>query len=152
MIIDQWHKERGWKGIGYHYVITNGFPNFIDYKEDRIFENLIGQVETGRPLNSDKWLDADEIGAHAYGYNSDSIAICLIHKDKPYNEKMLTSLFILVKKLIELYDISVDNVIGHYEIDKNKPQCPSIDMEKFRYGIKHFLNSKQLANDFNWFE
>ena len=23
-VIDQWHKERGWTEIGYHYVITNG--------------------------------------------------------------------------------------------------------------------------------
>ena len=23
-VIDGWHKERGWDGIGYHYVITNG--------------------------------------------------------------------------------------------------------------------------------
>lgn len=22
--IDAWHKERGWKGIGYHFVITRG--------------------------------------------------------------------------------------------------------------------------------
>ncbi len=23
-LIDKWHKERGWKGIGYHFVVLNG--------------------------------------------------------------------------------------------------------------------------------
>lgn len=53
--IDRWHKERGWSGIGYHYVIL----------ED-------GAVEAGRPLGKS--------GAHARGYN-DYVGICLIGKD-----------------------------------------------------------------------
>ncbi len=53
--IDKWHRERGWSGIGYHYVIL----------ED-------GTVETGRPL--------DRLGAHAKDYN-DYVGICLIGKD-----------------------------------------------------------------------
>ena len=51
--IDKWHKAKGWKGIGYHYVI-----------------DLDGTVEPGRPLN--------EIGAHTTGHNSYSIGICYI--------------------------------------------------------------------------
>ena len=50
--IHRWHQERGWDGIGYHYVIT----------EDGIIEN-------GRP---EYWK-----GSHAKGYNK-SIGICLI--------------------------------------------------------------------------
>ena len=27
-VIDEWHKKRGWDGIGYHYVILNGYPTY----------------------------------------------------------------------------------------------------------------------------
>lgn len=49
--IDQWHKARGWKMIGYHYVIRRD-----------------GTVEKGRP--------EEMVGAHTKGINSHSIAIC----------------------------------------------------------------------------
>ena len=51
--IDKWHKQRGFKCIGYHYVI---------YRD--------GSVHQGRPLN--------EIGAHTTGHNANSIGICYI--------------------------------------------------------------------------
>lgn len=51
--IRRWHIARGWKDIGYHAVIH---PD--------------GRIEDGR--------DIDEIGAHAYGRNRDSIGVCLI--------------------------------------------------------------------------
>ena len=50
--IHQWHLERGWDGIGYHYVIL----------ED-------GTVEAGRPKY---WK-----GSHARGWNN-ALGICLI--------------------------------------------------------------------------
>lgn len=49
--IHRWHKERGWAGIGYHFLV----------KKD-------GTIERGRPENA--------IGAHASGCNSDSIGVC----------------------------------------------------------------------------
>ena len=38
-LIDKWHKERGWTGIGYHYVILNGcrkatMTGFQPYKKE----------------------------------------------------------------------------------------------------------------------
>lgn len=51
--IDRWHKARGWKGIGYHYVIDRD-----------------GSVAPGRPVS--------QIGAHVAGHNRGSIGICLI--------------------------------------------------------------------------
>lgn len=51
--IDVWHKQRGFNGIGYHYVIK-----------------LDGTVEEGRPL--------EKIGAHCVGQNANSIGICYI--------------------------------------------------------------------------
>ena len=54
--IHRWHQERGFDGIGYHYVIQ-----------------LDGLVEKGRP---DYWK-----GAHCRGYN-DEIGVCLIGRDE----------------------------------------------------------------------
>ena len=51
--IDEWHKARGWRGIGYHYVI-----------------GLDGMIEYGRPIT--------ETGAHVKGHNKGSIGICYI--------------------------------------------------------------------------
>ena len=51
--IDRWHKARGWRGIGYHYVI---------YRD--------GSLHPGRPV--------EQIGAHCTGHNANSIGICYI--------------------------------------------------------------------------
>jgi len=51
--IDKWHKKRGWKGIGYHYVI-----------------GLNGMIEYGRMI--------DIPGAHVKGHNANSIGIVYI--------------------------------------------------------------------------
>ncbi len=49
--IDLWHKQRGWKGIGYHYVVLRD-----------------GTIENGRSIK--------EVGAHCYPLNRHSIGIC----------------------------------------------------------------------------
>lgn len=51
--IRQWHIQRGWKDIGYHYVI------YLD-----------GTIHKGRPEAS--------VGAHCSGYNNNSIGVCYI--------------------------------------------------------------------------
>lgn len=51
--IRSWHAERGFKDIGYHFVI------YTD-----------GSVVPGRPL--------EKIGAHALGYNESSVGVCLV--------------------------------------------------------------------------
>lgn len=51
--IDKWHKYRGYKSIGYHYII-----------------HLDGSIHKGR--------NEEIIGAHCKGYNSNSIGICYI--------------------------------------------------------------------------
>ena len=51
--IDRWHRERGFKKIGYHYVV------YAD-----------GSIHDGRPIA--------EIGAHVAGHNATSIGICYI--------------------------------------------------------------------------
>lgn len=51
--IDRWHREKGWNGCGYHYVVL-----------------LDGTIEQGRPLR--------QAGAHCLNHNAHSIGICYI--------------------------------------------------------------------------
>ena len=51
--IDAWHKKRGFRCIGYHFVI------YLD-----------GSVHEGRAI--------EEVGAHCLGHNANSIGICYI--------------------------------------------------------------------------
>lgn len=51
--IDRWHKAKGWKCIGYHYVIHRD-----------------GTIHKGRP--------EEQIGAHCVNHNKHSIGVCYI--------------------------------------------------------------------------
>lgn len=101
--INTWHINRGWKSIGYHFVIL-----------------LDGTIEVGRPLN--------QIGAHTLGFNKDSIGICYIGgldkdgktpKDTRTPEQ-IKSMHWLVEELTRKHP-SIIEVKGHrdYSPDKN---------------------------------
>ena len=51
--IRQWHQDRGWRDVGYHWVIRRN-----------------GTLEEGRPENQN--------GAHVRGHNSGTIGICWV--------------------------------------------------------------------------
>jgi N-acetyl-anhydromuramyl-L-alanine amidase AmpD len=97
--IHRWHLERGWDGIGYHYVIT-----------------VKGQLQVGRP---EYWQ-----GAHVRGHNKDSIGICMIGTDK-FNLDQWSILENLVRKLIIKYPEA--KVRGHNEVSDKK--CPGFDVQ-----------------------
>lgn len=134
--IDKWHKERGWQGIGYHYVVLNGFRTGKDLERNKINQTEIGLIEKGRRLDADPWLEADEIGAHCYGYNSHTIGICLIHNTMPYTTKQLMAIRDLTAGLCVQFNINPINVKGHYEFDPKKPECPSLNMDAERLIIQ----------------
>jgi len=100
--IDRWHTERGWTGIGYHWVIT------VD-----------GVVEPGRK--------PEQIGAHAEGHNKDSFGICMIGRDK-FTPTQWNSLKILVQALAKEFDAKV---IGHYQVDRHGKTCPNFDVAEW---------------------
>lgn len=104
--IHRWHRDRGWSGIGYHYVIK------VD-----------GIVENGRP---EYWE-----GAHAYGHNKDSIGICLIGTDS-FSDEQMYRLSELVRNLKNKY--LPCEIIGHNEIS-NKI-CPGFDVKKWLKKVK----------------
>ena len=106
--IDSWHKQRGFRCIGYHYVI------YLD-----------GSVHIGRPEN--------EEGAHCLGHNRNSIGICYIGgldiNGKPKDtrtdsqKKSLTELIRTLKTRFPQASIH-----GHNEF-ANKA-CPCFDVRK----------------------
>ena len=107
-IIDQWHKERGWKGVlhngkriycGYHYFLTSN-----------------GKLQYGRPIG--------DAGAHCRGHNHDSIGICLHGKDRFHPAQFGT-----LRKLLESLDFAlrIKDVYGHCDFDSKKPFCPGFD-------------------------
>jgi len=108
--IDRWHRQRGWLGIGYHYVIRRD-----------------GTVEEGRP--------EDRPGAHAYGYNKVSIGICLVGglstRKRPYNN-FTKEQFAALRKLIDSIFLRyrIRRVVGHRDLDPHK-DCPSFDVKSW---------------------
>lgn len=60
--IDRWHKEKGWSGCGYHFIVRKD-----------------GTIENGRPLT--------EVGAHTYGQNKNSIGICWFGGSKGLDDR-----------------------------------------------------------------
>lgn len=110
--INRWHKERGWRGCGYHYVI-----------------DLDGVVEEGR--------DISEEGAHCQGRNAHSIGICYIggcdlvgQAKDTRTEAQKASLVKLVLRLMDKYNLKAENVRCHNEFAAKA--CPSFSIKDFR--------------------
>lgn len=139
-VIDEWHKERGFDCIGYHFVVLNGYTNLEDYRMKRKWNSLDGQIEVGRMLDKDNDLEKNEIGAHALGFNKESVGICLIHRDDDYQIKQKSSLLKLLREIISIFEIDINNVRGHYEINDKKPDCPGFDMDEVRKDLRALEN------------
>lgn len=104
--IHLWHLQRGWDGIGYHYVIN----------ED-------GLVEEGRP---EYW-----VGSHCRGHNQNSLGICLIGIDE-FTDEQFHNLALLVENLMLKYNIGKKNVVGHCDLNSKKT-CPNFNVKEFLY-------------------
>ena len=123
--IDKWHRERGWNGIGYNYVITNGCKvnkNDFDLRHD-------GTIEKGRPMN--------EVPAHVKGHNSYSIGVCLIG-NRHFTKRQFIELNILLLDLMDKHEVALDRVVGHYELDSGKT-CPNFDMDTVRNELRESM-------------
>ena len=123
-LIDEWHRARGWRGIGYHFVILNGYPDVESYNLKRPKFWLDGVVEAGRL--------PDKIGAHVRGRNRNSIGICLIGM-RQFTHQQYESLVRLFGEIRN--DFPRVRLFGHYELlHKSDPPktCPNIDMDWLR--------------------
>jgi len=103
--VREWHKQRGFDDVGYHFLIRKD-----------------GTVEEGR--------DLDLIGAHAKGRNADSIGIALagdFSKQIPLPAQ-LESLKDLTRMLSLVYGLEIDSdfydVLEMHRDDSKKNPCP----------------------------
>ena len=119
-LINQWHQQRGFKKIGYHYVILNGFRTKSAY-DSGVMDCTDGMVEFGR--------SEEEIGAHVEGYNANSIGVCLIGQGNYSELQMETARGLIVDKLLKKYPAA--KLVGHYELNPDKT-CPMMDMDAIR--------------------
>lgn len=145
-IIDSWHKDRGWKEIGYGEVIQNGYPTVSWYNSKTKIPYLEGAAEIGRSIDNDEWFDPGEMGAHVKGYNLGSYGICIIGKHH-FTNKVLNAALTCVKYRLAQFNLKPENVLGHYEKDKNK-SCPRINMDLFRKNLREgkFYGDKNTAS------
>jgi len=102
--VDRWHKQRGWKGIGYHYLI-----------------GLNGEIWEGRK----EW----QVGAHVAGFNRYSIGVAYVGglvNGKPADTRtpeQKKSLLKIIRELKSRYHGA--KVYGHRDF-ANKA-CPCFD-------------------------
>ena len=105
--ITRWHKQRGFKTIGYHF--------FIDRS---------GTIHAGRPL--------EQQGAHCKGQNARSIGICyeggLNKEGKPYDTRTILQRIAMKELVAQLQERFTEATVhGHREF-ANKA-CPCFDVE-----------------------
>lgn len=119
--IELMHRQRGFRTIGYHYVIRRD-----------------GAIEKGRP--------DDQPGAHVQGFNSRSLGICLVGGVKPdgktaeqnFTTDQYAALEHLLRDLERRYPTA--KVLGHRDLSPDRngdgrvsrnewlKECPTFDV------------------------
>ncbi len=102
--IKEWHLERGWRDVGYHYIIRRS-----------------GLIEFGRP--------EDQQGAHTKGHNRNSLGICLVGT-RDFTLEQVQTLKRLAFEIKKRHGIIHSNWFCHYQF-ANK-DCPNIPVEIVR--------------------
>tara|TARA_B100000035_G_scaffold244351_1_gene212890 strand:- start:15 stop:686 length:672 start_codon:yes stop_codon:yes gene_type:complete len=116
--VEKWHVvDRGWKAIGYHYLVGRN-----------------GEVVQGRPI--------EMIGSHARGHNKDSIGIALFGgfgsdaddlATEHFTPLQLAAAYDLIRKLQGQYNVKNERVIGHNRISSKA--CPGFRVQKWLAGM-----------------
>lgn len=113
--VKEWHLNRGWSDIGYHYLIDRD-----------------GTLATGRPL--------EKVGAHVKGHNTGSIGISLFggHGSSEndafsdnYTSQQEAALLKLLRDLREKYP-SITTVSGHNQYAAKA--CPGFNVPRWYNG------------------
>jgi N-acetyl-anhydromuramyl-L-alanine amidase AmpD len=114
--IDQWHKDRGWSGCGYHHIIRRD-----------------GTVEDGRSESTQ--------GAHAKAVNSHSVGVCLVGgmdvsggPDCNFSFAQFDALDGLLRNIVSRHP-TITQIVSHRDVDDHGKTCPNFDASAFAKGI-----------------
>lgn len=111
--IRNWHLQRGWSDIGYHWV--------IDKK---------GDIWAGRKETIP--------GAGVKGHNKHTIHLCWVGRDICNIDQWAA----LVEKTAEtalVHGVLLENILGHCEFPGVSKTCPNLNMTKFRNAVEQKL-------------
>ena len=107
--IDKWHRQRGFDGIGYHFVV------YLD-----------GSVHKGRSL--------EKVGAHCLGHNKNSIGVCyvggLTADGKMVNDTRTLAQKLSLQRLLAELKAQFPDAEIHGHRDFAAKACPSFDATK----------------------
>lgn len=127
-------KGHGWKHIGYHALIYNGYPTYLSWNKKNYKAD-----DDGKIVNT---LSHDIAGYHTLGHNQNSLAVCFIGFKT--TTKQMDSLKKLLRIWIWDYALKVKDIYGHNELQplkilssgtKYANQCPNIDLNLLRLTI-----------------
>lgn len=104
--IDRWHKQRRWRGIGYHFVIEVG-----------------GHADKGR--------DIDIVGAHCREHNENSVGVCMIGMDSFYKDQWYKLRGIV--RVLQAQHEKIDKINGHNHYNQHKT-CPGFSVRDWLRG------------------
>ena len=105
--IDRWHKEKGWSGCGYHFVILRS-----------------GAIQIGR--------DIQKPGAHAKGFNRNSIGVCLVGGLDDAGDSEDNFTFPQYESLRSLIALRPGvEVLGHRDLPGVDKECPCFDVKSW---------------------
>lgn len=108
--IRQWHLARGWKDIGYHWVI---YPD--------------GSIHKGR--------DESVVGAHVANQNTGKIGVCYVgglipggdgHGHDTRTPKQHASMITLIREIMQRHP-TIKRVVGHRDLAAT--ECPGFDVQ-----------------------
>ncbi|QRZ24025.1 N-acetylmuramoyl-L-alanine amidase [Vibrio sp. sp1] len=111
-----WHRAKGWRDIGYHWVITRE-----------------GELQAGRPMTQQ--------GAHVRGHNQGNIGICLVggvnvqqQAECNYTEAQWRTLRAVIERLQRQrsYPIADVYILGHRDWPTGHHKaCPCFDVQRW---------------------
>ena len=130
--IHEYHKSKGWSGIGYHYYIRKD-----------------GTIYRGRPEGAE--------GAHTKGQNKNSIGICVEgnFEEEEISDKQVKSLYKLSMYVTLKYDIY--KIIGHGDVGETLCPGEHFPLEFMKKsvidGVKTYnIHQNKLTNKYNILE
>jgi N-acetyl-anhydromuramyl-L-alanine amidase AmpD len=137
--IDRYHREeKHWDGIGYHFVIGNGYG-----------------MRNGRIEYTFRWNQQRE-GAHAGGndksYNEQGIGICMIgdfEKNIPQPFQLQRCVTLCACLIESIAALNINSIIGHTDVPGKATHCPGkhVSLANFRQMVTATLQQRRLERE-----